>query len=92
MAIAASFAALFLLAYTAVKIIAPDKSSSGLTENEIYAALESDIHYIDEVLLFNMAYEEEKTISSDDYEFSDEEIIEYLTEEGVDLDNLFTGF
>ena len=92
LAIAASFAALFLLAYTAIKLIAPDDASEILTESEIFAALESDIYYLDETYLYTITTADEQISISDNIKLTDEEIIEYLTEEGMDIDNLYSGF
>ena len=86
LAIAASFAALFLLAYTAIRIIAPQAPNNALSEIEIIASLEAEIHDLDEVYLYNLVFSNE-TISKDEtIELSDQEIMNYLIEEGVDLD------
>ena len=85
LAIAASFAALFLLAYSAIKIIAPDKSSDNLTENEIFASLESELFELDETVLFNLA-NNESIESIETNGLTEQEIIDYLIEEGDELD------
>jgi hypothetical protein len=91
LAIAASFAVLFLLAYTAIKFIVPDNAQQGLTENEIFASLESELMELDEAYLYNLATEEATTGISET-ELTDEEIIDYLIEEGTDIDFTINDF
>lgn len=86
LAIAASFAALFLLAYTAIKIIVPQSPKLQLSENEIIASLEAEIHDIDEVLLYDLAYENTPAQEVETFELSEQEIMDYLMEEGADID------
>jgi hypothetical protein len=92
LAIAASFAALFLLSYTAIRYIMPDRSKDTLTQNEIYASLELQICDLDETYLYNLASGEVSENSSAPSELTDEEIITYLLEEGADLNLTTTDY
>ena len=83
LAVAASFAALFLLAYTVINIIIPEEEES-LAKNEIIAALEHEVYDLDEEYLFDLVYSpqtENATIN-----LSEEEIIQYLIDEGYEPD------
>ncbi len=91
MAIAASFAALFLLAYTAIRIINPDPKKELLSTDAIFVSLEDELYYIDENTLIEYATENPRQTDVSVDALSDQEIIEYLASEGVDLD-LLTDF
>ncbi|HBH47200.1 MAG TPA: hypothetical protein DDX98_01080 [Bacteroidales bacterium] len=91
LAIAASFAALALLAYTAIKIIAPDKQSDHLPLDDIYASLEQEVHELDEVFMYDLVNTESLN-NANTPELSEQDIIEYLMEEGADLDLSLTDF
>jgi hypothetical protein len=92
LAFAASFAALVALAYTAIKIIAPETNDNSLTTNEIIASLETDIYDLDETDLYKLAFEEEGESELQNTELTDQEIIDYLLEAGDDLDYTFNDF
>ncbi len=91
MAIAASFAALFILAYTAVRIINPNSAKTQISSDAIYASLQEDLYYIEENTLFELAIESEKDAKTNNNELTDQEIIDYLSTNGVELD-LLTDF
>ena len=86
LAIAASFTALFLLAYTAITIMAPESEESMLSESEIYASLEAEITELDEDYLYNLAYNSPTTDITEEIELSEQEIIDFLIEESAELE------
>lgn len=89
---AASLAAMFLLAYTGISILGPSSGTKLLPESEVMAALESEIHEIDEAQLYYLLEENTKETSLEETDLTEEEIINYLIEEGVDIDLLNTDF
>lgn len=89
---AASLTALFLLTYAAISILLPSVKTNNLSENEIIAALEKDLYYIDEIDLYSMVEETQQEASLENADLTEEEIINYLIEEGSDIDLLNTDF
>jgi hypothetical protein len=87
LAVAASFAALFLLAYTVFNVLIPEKDGISLTESEIYATLENELADIDELMLVEHIEYNKKTKFYSDIDLSEKEILEYLSNELLD-DNL----
>jgi hypothetical protein len=88
----ASLAALFLLAYAGISILVPSAKTELLSENEIIAALENDIYYLDEIQLYNMIEVSHQESISEEVELTEEEILNYLIEEDSDIDLLNTDF
>lgn len=87
LAVAASFVALFLLAYTVFNVLIPEKEGISLTESEIYATLENELTDIDELMLVeHIEYNGNNKFYSD-INLSEKEILEYLSNESLD-DNL----
>lgn len=85
LAFAASFTLLAIMAYVAYLIITPNR---GLNENEIMAVLEAEIYHIDEEFLYNLATGTHANENTETIELTDEDIIEYLLDEGTDLELL----
>ncbi len=92
LALAASFAALFVLAYAAFSILTPKKDYVYLSENEIITSLESDIFEIDESELITALNTNEEVELITDYNLTEDEIIEYLTDEGEDFGTLISDY
>jgi len=86
LALAASFVALFMLAYTGFKIFMPEKSTNVLPESEVLATLENEIYDIDESLIFELLETGSSEPIIDEGDLTDEEIMNYLTNEGSDID------
>lgn len=92
LALVASFAALFILAYAVFSIIDSDKNQFLLSEHEIIRSLESDIFEIEESeLAVALASNDDVELLSE-YNLTEEEIMEYLNDEGEDLGILISDF
>lgn len=85
LAIAVSFAALFLISYTAIKFIVPESNNNSLSNNEIYASLQVDISELDEEYLFSLAYADAPE-TGDENVLTDQDIVNFLLEEGIELE------
>ena len=86
LALAASFVALFMLAYTGFKLFLPEKSANTLSESEIVATLENEIYDLDESYMIDLIETDNKEPVIDNARLTKEEIMDYLMEEGDDLD------
>lgn len=92
LAVAASFAALFLLAYTVFNVLIPEKRDIVLSESEIYATLENEIDDIDENMLIQQIEYNENTEVYSDIDLTEQEILEYLSNESLDDNILLNDF
>ena len=86
LALAASFVALFMLAYTGFKLFMPEKSTNTLPESEIVATLENEIYDLDESYMIDLIETGKTEPVIDNAGLTKEEIMDYLMEEGNDLD------
>jgi hypothetical protein len=89
LALAASFAALFILSYSVFKALIPNDQ---LSENEIFIALEKELFDIDETVLFESVSIEKKQPTYTEFDLSEEEILDYLSEESSDEDIYLNEF
>ena len=93
LAVAASFFALFMLAYAGFSILIPDRDKNNeLSQSEIYAELESELYNIDENSLYEMVYNTNESSKEILNNLSQEEIIEYLNSESSVDDILLIDF
>jgi hypothetical protein len=83
LALAASFAALFILSYTVFRALIPE---SQLSENDIYIALEKELFDLDEAVLYESLSKEIMQPTYTEFELSEQEILDYLSEESSDMD------
>jgi hypothetical protein len=86
LALVASFAALFLLAYSVFKVFIPEKENLSLSKQEIYATLENELDDIDDATLVQYLDNNTKEQSYTDFNLTEQEIMEYLSEESSDMD------
>jgi hypothetical protein len=89
LALAASFAALFILSYSVFRALIPNDQ---LSENEIFIALEKELFDIDETVLFESVSIEKKQPTYTEFDLSEEEILDYLSEESSDEDIYLNEF
>lgn len=89
LALAASLAALFILSYTVFKALIPNNS---LSENEIYIALENELFDLDEAVLYESLNDENNQKTYTEFDLSEQEILDYLSEESSDMDIYLNEF
>lgn len=92
LALVASFAALFLLAYSVFKVFIPEKENLLLSEQEIYATLENELDDIDDATIIQYLDNNTKEQSYTDFNLTEQEIMEYLSEESSDMDLYINEF
>lgn len=89
LALAASLAAFFILSYSVFKALIPENN---LSENEIYIALENELFDLDEATLYKSLKDENKQKTYTEFELSEQEILDYLSEESSDMDIYLNEF
>lgn len=89
LALAASLAALFILSYSVFRAIIPNAQ---LSENEIYIALEKELFDLDEATLYESLPTANIQSTYTEFDLSEQEILDYLSEESSDMDIYFNEF
>ncbi len=90
LAVAASIAVLMIIAFSVFRIVEIKHTPDVLTKDEIMAYIKDDIYDYDETTIVENLSSE--NVTSPKNELSDQEIIEYLQNEGVDVSTISNEF
>ncbi len=85
-AVAASVAAITVLSLTMIKTYINAQNNKDLSEPELFAYIENEIHGFDDAELYDLTQTTQQIPSKEEINLTREEILEYLSQEGSDFE------